>query len=415
MSLAERIELYRRVEELRSHPLLVFVTSSRPNAPGLMASDAIPEFLDQMSALTVESDSIDLLIVSNGGDPTVAWRIMSLLRERFKKVSVLIPQAAFSAATLLALGADEIVMHPHGNLGPVDPQLTTPKPNGGAGEVNRYGYEELQGFFEFAKQQGIKDQEQLRQLFSDLAKEVGAIGLGYATRGSRLIESMGEQLLRMHMTKEGDEKRAKDIAGQLQKNFAHHGYPLSRKEAKELGLKVAGVDPILEDVMWKLWLNLESELAMRIPFNPVDVLASHPSGQELFAPVTQVAIPNGLPPEIAQQVYQNVLGQIGVRQIEPVPYEIIHAVLESTRLSSRSVTRGRILASRLPDGQLQMNIVTLRSSWESAIAEVATATIATAEAVEAPPVALPGAETALVGAVAEVAALVVATNGAENQ
>jgi ClpP class serine protease len=43
---------------------------------------------------------------------------MSLLREKVKDVAILIPQAAFSAATLMALGADEIVMHPCGNLGP---------------------------------------------------------------------------------------------------------------------------------------------------------------------------------------------------------------------------------------------------------------------------------------------------------
>ncbi len=65
---------------------------------------------------------------------------MSLLRERFKKVSVLIPYVAYSAATLLALGADEIVMHPFSNLGPVDPQFIIPSAGGGA---TAYGAEDL--------------------------------------------------------------------------------------------------------------------------------------------------------------------------------------------------------------------------------------------------------------------------------
>ena len=63
---------------------------------------------------------MDLLLVSNGGDPVVSWRIISLLRERFKKVGVLLPYQAYSAATLVALGADDIVMHPFSNLGPVE-------------------------------------------------------------------------------------------------------------------------------------------------------------------------------------------------------------------------------------------------------------------------------------------------------
>jgi ClpP class serine protease len=62
-------------------------------------------------------------VVSNGGDPIVAWRAITLLRERVEQIGVLVPQAAYSAATLLAMGADEIVMHPNGNLGPVDPQI----------------------------------------------------------------------------------------------------------------------------------------------------------------------------------------------------------------------------------------------------------------------------------------------------
>src|SRR5687767_1087206 len=65
------------------------------------------------------ADNLDILIVSNGGDPMVPLRIIGMVRERYKKIAALLPYAAYSAATLLALGADEIVMHPFSNLGPV--------------------------------------------------------------------------------------------------------------------------------------------------------------------------------------------------------------------------------------------------------------------------------------------------------
>ncbi|MDR2943560.1 MAG: hypothetical protein LBU81_00460, partial [Methanosarcinales archaeon] len=58
-----------------------------------------------------------------------ALRIITILRERFEHISVVVPYVAFSAATILALGADEIIMHPYSNLGPVDPQLSIIKPN----------------------------------------------------------------------------------------------------------------------------------------------------------------------------------------------------------------------------------------------------------------------------------------------
>ena len=47
-SIAERLELYRRIEELRGRPLVLYVTSMRPNAEGAIAADAIPELLVQL-------------------------------------------------------------------------------------------------------------------------------------------------------------------------------------------------------------------------------------------------------------------------------------------------------------------------------------------------------------------------------
>lgn len=124
MSLVSRIQLYKEIEQKRGHPLIAYVTSQRANAFGQMGPDVMPEICDQVLVLPPKTKAVDVLIVSSGGDPMVAWRMISVLREKVKTISVLIPQSAYSAATLLALGANEIVMHPCGNLGPLDPQIT---------------------------------------------------------------------------------------------------------------------------------------------------------------------------------------------------------------------------------------------------------------------------------------------------
>lgn len=142
-----RFSRYRELEEARKRPLLVYVTGSSPGLAGSMARDAVPPFLDQLEALPSNVKSLDLMIVSTGGDPTVAWQIVSLIRERVSRFSVLVPDAAFSAATLIALGADEIVMHPNGNLGPVDPQLHSRRrgPDGSEHFVS-FGSEDLRAY-----------------------------------------------------------------------------------------------------------------------------------------------------------------------------------------------------------------------------------------------------------------------------
>src|SRR5262249_46262744 len=128
---------------------------------GQIASDTVPELLLQLQALPAETSELDLLLVSNGGDPTVAWRGVSLIRERTKKFSVLVPQAAYSAATLIALGADEIVMHPHGNLGPTDPQIHAPRKGqkDSTPDSVPFGSEDLAAFLRFAREEvGLGDQ-----------------------------------------------------------------------------------------------------------------------------------------------------------------------------------------------------------------------------------------------------------------
>src|SRR5579885_1568863 len=110
----ERRERYKAIEDARGRPLIVYATSTRlvvlapqmVNVAGMMGGDAVREFIDQMDTLT-DSKQVDILVHSTGGDPLAAWKLMSMLRERFQKISILVPFMAFSAATLFALGADE--------------------------------------------------------------------------------------------------------------------------------------------------------------------------------------------------------------------------------------------------------------------------------------------------------------------
>lgn len=76
---------------------------------------------DQMLLLQERpAKKIDIFLCSNGGSGTVPWRMISLLREFAESVCVLIPYRAYSAATLLALGAGEIVMDPFAEMGPME-------------------------------------------------------------------------------------------------------------------------------------------------------------------------------------------------------------------------------------------------------------------------------------------------------
>jgi hypothetical protein len=330
-----------------------------------MGQDALPEIIEQILLLPKNETAADLLVVSNGGDSTVAWRIMSLLRERVKTVGALIPQAAFSAATLLALGADEIVMHPCGNLGPVDPQITAPRP--GSKELIQFGSEDLAEFLRFVRDNvGLSDQEHLKSAFELFCKESGAVPIGVAARASQLSLSMGEKLLRMHM-KDAEGQKAKAITETLKTKFFTHGYPVGRKEAKELGLKVIEPEENLARLIWEVWLDLEAEMKCRHPFNAMEEVSKSAVGQQLFADIPQITIPSGIPQELMQQVMQQVLQQIlqkiSVVNLPPVEYEWRHAIIESARRASAFITNGKIFARREADLKISYNCVVLSQGW----------------------------------------------------
>lgn len=69
---------------------------------------------------------LELWLVGPGGFATAAFLLWRLLRAFGRFVRVAVPSQAWSAATLIALGCDEIVMASYACLGPLDQQIQHP-------------------------------------------------------------------------------------------------------------------------------------------------------------------------------------------------------------------------------------------------------------------------------------------------
>lgn len=72
------------------------------------------------------AEEIDVLLFSGGGSPDDAYHLVKAFQSKYNKVNIVIPYWAKSAATLIALGATNIVMHEFGELGPIDAQVLAP-------------------------------------------------------------------------------------------------------------------------------------------------------------------------------------------------------------------------------------------------------------------------------------------------
>lgn len=381
MSRATRIDLYKKIEEHRKRPLLVYVTSKREGvSANKMATDALPNIIEQLDAIPSGSKELDFMIASYGGDPMVAWRIVSLIRQRVEKLSVLIPQSAYSAATLVALGANEIVMHPNSHLGPVDMQITTFNE---AGQARQFSTEDVSAFLDFVRENlKITDQAHVRALFEAICKELSSHGIGFTARSSKLALDLGERLLALHMTEDDSRTRLRLLVENMSRKFKSHSYPINRSEAIGLGLPVGDPrDPVLEQLMWAAWLDIEEEMKERIPFHPLIELLNSSEKDKLLAPqpVTPPVAPSappapvvppipGFPPDApdAQNLpppAPNVLIQ-ATDTVLPVDFELKNAIVESSRITHTYLTRGKILSCKAPDLAINFNVLTTFRGWE---------------------------------------------------
>jgi hypothetical protein len=118
--------------------------------------------------------------------------------------------------------------------------------------------------------------------------------------------------------------------------------------------------------MWQ-WYRMRSIRAAAITSDTKD-LSHYPSPGDYPQPRPWGKF---APPQIAQQIYANVLQQVQVVPSPPVEYTLFQAALESSRAAARFETSGRVHAIRQPDlrrGPLEVSAgreACYRRTWAS--------------------------------------------------
>jgi hypothetical protein len=248
--------------------LITYVTSTRSKLITPMAPDAIPVIAKHLTALELdpETSKIDLLLHTYGGDSTVPWRLMTLLREYASEVCLLVPHLCYSAGTLTALGADEVLMHPMGVLGPIDPAIGTPfNPRDDRTKHHLdIQVEDVSAYIDFVKQDvGITHEDELVQAFKILAEKVHPLALGTVKRSVSQSAMMGRKLLNSRQEKL-DSHTLDEIVERLSTKLYYHGHPINRHEAHD-DLNLDWVKPApreIETVMWALFETYVTEMEL---------------------------------------------------------------------------------------------------------------------------------------------------------
>jgi hypothetical protein len=310
MARADRKHLIEQLQTARANRLTIaYVTSTRPNHEIQIGDDAFRIIYEHLEAgRELAKNGVDLFIHSNGGSGTAPWRIVSLIRQYTKDVAVLVPHHAFSAATLIALGASSIVMHKMGCLGPIDPSVTNifNPPNPFApGQLAPISVEDVTAFFKFVKDEvGITHEDVLVQALTALTEKIHPLAIGNVQRQDNQSRMMARKLLGLHMDASKDHEM-EQLIDNLKSNLFFHGHPINREEAKhDLKLNVEVPTAEIEELMWKLYLEYETDLKIKEPFNVMRELDLK----------TANAPPPGPPtvPQIVQQMQALAAAGIGL-------------------------------------------------------------------------------------------------------
>ena len=131
-----------------------------------------------------------------------------MIREYTNNFNVIVPYRAFSAATLTVLGANEIIMHPMGVLGPTDPSVTNHfNPTNQAGQPLPISVEDVTAYIQLIKEDaGIQHEDELVQLVKILAEKIHPLALGNVKRSISQSRMMAFKLLKLHMPKNDEHK-----------------------------------------------------------------------------------------------------------------------------------------------------------------------------------------------------------------
>jgi len=229
-------------------PLLVYWVST---GGSICQNDVVA--MSRLLGPSKKKSEVALFLKSDGGNPEAALRFVHLLRQKFERVTLLAPFECASAATMVALGANEIHMGPTSYLTAVDSSLKHD-----LSPVDHHNYlvsvsqDEVMRILRLWKEQKCGDNP-----FPEVYKYLHPLVLGALDRSSSLSMRICQELLSYHVSNRANALR---ISRALNYDYPSHSYPITAREARRLGLNVRDLAPRVDGLLRDL-NHVYSEMA----------------------------------------------------------------------------------------------------------------------------------------------------------
>jgi ATP-dependent protease ClpP protease subunit len=223
----------------------------------------IIEHILRSTDLSKYPNTLDLYTHSLGGDANSAERIVHTCRSFAKYFRVVVPKTAMSAGSLLAMGADEIVMSDTSELGPIDPQMTPKTKKGSGASMPAIAFIDAYTDLITQTQKAIDDKKSPRP-YLILLKKIDPSWLQMCIKARNLTRQIATNFLSTYMLKNVEKKAIENIVNKflVEGEEFTHGKIVRADKAKELGLNVKKEpkESPMWCLVWEILLRCESYL-----------------------------------------------------------------------------------------------------------------------------------------------------------
>lgn len=234
--------IVEKIEKMLGAPLITYWNSSN----GSICSNDVIGLYGVLKGIG-RVDRLVMFIKSTGGFGEASLRMVHLLRQATRELSVLIPLECESAATMLALGADQIFMGPLAQLSAVDTSLTHDlSPIDRDNDRVKVSQDELSRVVRLWREQAGSEKD---NPYESLYGHVHPLVIGAVDRASALSTRLCIDILSYHMD---DRKKAQEISNALNASYPSHSYPITIREAQRIGLDVKPLDEGINGLLLEL-------------------------------------------------------------------------------------------------------------------------------------------------------------------
>ena len=290
------------LERVTGRPLIVYATAWTTPGKNVPQELLQIDFSDKTGfrdvTEKVKGDNLDVMLHSPGGLAEATEAIVDILRERFKNIRFIIPNGAKSAATMLALSGNSILMDEASELGPIDPQM--PIIQGGG--VKYSPADAILAQFQEASKD-IKDNPDRLPIWVPILAQMGPSLLVECTNAKALSKNLVKQWLTKYMF-QGDANgvtKAETISSYLadHNNFLSHSKRVSMTDMLTLGARIENLQdfPQLRNAVWELYcaidITMANSIACKIMENGQGHAVVKQHGQQFV--MSPMGFPQGFP------------------------------------------------------------------------------------------------------------------------